>query len=736
MRIVYPTRIAIAVALASTSFLAGAQESRPLHEEERIEEIIVTGAFAGTRAETMLPITVLSGEELREKVTNSLGDTLKNELGVHNASFGAGVGQPILRGQTGNRVAVLQNSVSITDASSLSPDHANATEPLLADRLEIVRGPSTLLYGSGAIGGVINVIDNRIPEKLTDETNFQIEQNYNSVSREDKTVLRFDGSIGNFGVHLDYFTRENENVKIDGFAIDEDAVERLEELTHSFMDDDHEEDHDDHEEDHDDHEEDHDDHEEEVPNTNGFIGNSNGEAEGGTAGFSFVGDQGFFGFSYNTFESGYGLPPGTHSHAGHEDHDDHGGEEVEFVRLALDQTRYDFKGEYRFQNSWIQSIRGSVGISEYEHSEIEFFEDGGAEVGTLFKNDGINSRFTLTRTPTGNWSGVYGLQMSESEFSAAGEEAFIATSDISNVGLFGVERYQIDDFTGELGFRVESAKVSPARCGYDDNVTSVSASGLYDINDRSNIMLSLSSSERAPSVEELFSNVSLDTCNAYADDEKFVLHAATGLFEIGNPNLETEQSTNIEMSYRLNSGGVTGEFNAYRNEVDNYIYLDITGEEHEESAIASYTQRDVIFTGLEAEVNFTLASNETYNAEMSFFGDMVSAELNTGGNLPRIPTSKIGTELRFFGNNWSTHLHVTRFSRQSDVSRLELETDGYTLVSLYADYHLPVGTDSEVKMFLRGDNLLNEQIRNHTSFLKNYSPEFGRGVTLGLRFEY
>ena len=740
MRIVYPTRIAIAVALASTSFLAGAQEPRPLHEEERIEEIIITGAFAGTRAETMLPITVLSGEELREKVTNSLGDTLKNELGVHNASFGVGVGQPILRGQTGNRVAVLQNSISITDASSLSPDHANATESLLADRLEIVRGPSTLLYGSGAIGGVINVIDNRIPEKLTDETNFQIEQNYNSVSREDKTVLRFDGSIGNFGVHLDYFTRENENVKIDGFAIDEDAVERLEELTHSFMGDDHEEDHDDH----DDHEEDHDDHEEEVPNTNGFIGNSNGEAEGGTAGFSFVGDQGFFGFSYNTFESGYGLPPGTHSHAGHEeddedhdeDHDDHGGEEVESVRLALDQTRYDFKGEYRFQNSWIQSIRGSVGISEYEHSEIEFFEDGGVEVGTLFKNDGINSRFTLTRTPTGNWSGVYGVQMAESEFSATGEEAFIAASDISNVGLFGVERYQIDDFTGELGFRVESAKVSPARCGYDDDVTSVSASGLYDINDRSNIMLSLSSSERAPSVEELFSNVSLDTCNAYADDEKFVLHAATGLVEIGNPNLETEQSTNIEMSYRLNSGGVTGEFNAYRNEVDNYIYLDITGEEHEESPIASYTQRDVIFTGLEAEVNFTLASNDRYNAEMGFFGDMVSAELNTGGNLPRIPTSKIGTELRFFGNNWSTHLHVTRFNRQSDVSRLELETDGYTLVSLYADYHLSVGTDSEVKMFLRGDNLLNEKIRNHASFLKNYSPEFGRGVTLGLRFEY
>ena len=733
MKIVFPYRVASVLVIGSASTLASAQDDAPLHEDERIDEIIITAPFAESQAETLLPINAISGEELREKVTNTLGDTLKNEIGVNSASFGSGVGQPIIRGQTGNRVSVLQNGIVLTDASNVSPDHGNGVEPLLADRLEIVRGPSTLLYGSGAIGGVVNVIDNRIPETLPGQTDFQLEQNYNSVNDENKTVFRLDSSIGSVGIHLDYFTRENDNVEIDGFAIDEAAVERLEELTAAFIGEEHDEDHE----------------EEEFENTYGFIGNSNGEAEGGTAGFSFVGDQGFFGFSYNTIENDYGLPPGTHSHAhghGEEEHDEdeheegegeeHGEEEVEFVRLALDQDRYDFKGEYRFQNSWIESIRGTVGISDYEHREIEFFEDGGAEVGTLYSNEGMESRFVLTRTPTGDWSGVYGLQIGDSEFSATGEEAFIAPSDIRNVGLFGVERYSADRFTGELGFRFESADVDPGgRCAYDENVFSVSASGLYDINGNSNLMLSAALSERAPSVEELFSNTSLDTCGRYADDERLVVHAATGLLEIGNPSLDTEKSNNIEFGYRINSGSITGEFSAYYNSINDYIYLDITGEEAEETPIAAYLQQDATFSGFEAELTFTLAQTDSYNSELTLFGDMVSAELDAGGNVPRIPASKFGSEIRYYGDNWSTHLHVTRVNDQEDVGRLELATDGYTLVSVYADYHIAVG-DSEVKLFARGDNLLDEQVRNHASFLKLFSPEFGRGVTVGVRYEY
>ncbi len=713
---------AVSIALfGTTSSWVAAQETGSAHQEDRLEQIVVTAPFEQSEAETMLPIGILSGEALRENVANSLGDTLKNEIGINSASFGPGVGQPIIRGQTGNRVSVLQNGVGVTDVSNMSQDHANGVEPLLADRIEIIRGPSTLLYGSGAVGGVVNVIDNRIPEILTDQTNFQLEQSYNSVNEEHKTVIRLDSSLGNFGIHLNAFTRDNENVDIKGFAIDESAVERLEELTALVIGENVEVEYE----------------EEEFENTNGFIGNSDGEAEGGTAGFSYVGDRGFLGFAVSLLDNNYGLPGTNAGGHGEESEEEGEEEEIEFVRLNLEQTRYDFKSMLSFNNSWIESIRATIGITDYEHREIETFEDGESEVGTLFSNEGFESRFTLTRRPTGNWSGVYGLQMIDSEFSAIGEEAFIPPSDLINVGLFGVERYSRDRFTVELGLRFELAERDPGgACGYDDNVMSFSASALYDINDNSNLLVAAARSERAPTVEELFSNTSLDTCNRFADEEALVVHAATGLLEIGNSNLEEEVSSNFEFGYRIHTGPITGEVSAYYNEIDDYIFLDINGEEVEEQIVASYIQRDATFKGLEAQLTFSLMERSNLTGELSLFGDLVDASFDAGGNVPRIPAAKFGTKLRFFGDNWSTHLHVTRVNLQDEVGRIELETDGYTLVSVYADYHVSVGRGSELKLFARGDNLLDQEVRNHASFMKNFSPEPGRGVTLGVRYEY
>ena len=195
--------------------------------EDQIEEILVSSALNETMENTVHPVTVLSGEELAQKVGNTLGDTLANEPGINIMSYSNGVGQPIIRGQTGNRVAVLSNSVGVLDMSANSPDHANAVEPVLADRIEVLRGPSTLLYGSGAIGGIVNVIDNRIPTELVEETNFVVQQSHNTVNNEDKTVVRLDASAGSFGFHFDGFKRKNDNVEIDGWAIDEFALEEL-----------------------------------------------------------------------------------------------------------------------------------------------------------------------------------------------------------------------------------------------------------------------------------------------------------------------------------------------------------------------------------------------------------------------------------------------------------------------------------------------------------------------------
>ncbi len=760
---------AIGVALA-VGYAGGALAQE---EADQIVEIVVTAAFQESEADTAVPAGVLAGEALRERIGNSLGDTLKNEIGVANASFGTGVGLPVIRGQSANRVKILQNGVGTIDASSVSPDHANAVNSTLAERLEVIRGPSALLYGSGAIGGVINVIDNRIPESLPEEASFVVQQSHNTVSSQDDTLIRIDGAAGNVAFHLDAFRSRNDNVEISGHAIDEAAVEALEELIHEHLeeghhDDDHD-DHDDDHDDHDDHDEDHDDEhdheEEEVENTYGYIGNSDAESNGGNFGFSFVGDNGFFGVSVSEVEKNYGLPLGVHTHAhgeeehedeheheddhddDHDDHDDdheeeehedeHGhGEEVEFVRIAMEKTRYDFKGEYRLDDGFIESVRATMGVTDYVHDEIEVFEDGDRHVGTRYSNEGSEGRVTLTHVPVGNWTGVWGMQFSDTVFSAIGEEAFIPQSDLNSLGFFGVERYSADNWTGEVGIRFEDSSVDPnGGCEFSGNTTSLSGSVLYDVGNEANLLFGASRSQRAPTVEELYSNVSADTCVS-EDDDHLVLHAATNLLEVGNPMLEEETSSNLEFGYRRYGGNFTGEFSAYINQIDNYIFLDLTGEEFAGQQIAAYLQQDARFSGIEGEVSFNVMEGEDSSLSLGVFGDLVNAEFGAGGYVPRIPASKIGAELRWSGNNWSINLRATQVNEQEDVAELELPTDGYTLVSLYADYQFDVGEDSSLEVFLRGENLLDEEIRNHVSLLKNYAPEPGRGVRLGVRFEY
>lgn len=770
------SKLSLCIGMVITAAYQNAASAQT-HSEDQIEEVVVTSAFRTSEAETAMPVVILSDEELREKVGNSLGATLQNEIGVAIGSFGTGVGQPIIRGQSANRVKILENNVDVVDVAAQSADHANAVEPLLAERIEVIRGPATLLYGSGAIGGVVNVIDNRIPSALVEGPEFAIEQSHNSVNDEDKTVFRLDAAVGSFGLHLDGFTRESNNVRIDGFAINEPGLESLEEHVEEVLGLDHM-DHDDHGDD-DHHDDDHvEDHDEEYPNTSGFIANSNSKASAFNAGFSYVGDRGFLGFSVSELSNEYGLPPGSHSHAhhdegnegGHEDeHDDdhdedhdeghdeehpdeHG--EVEFVRLDLERTRYDIRGGLDLEGDFFTRLDGSVALTDYQHGEIEYFEDGDVEVGTLFQSEGYTSRFTLEHAPFGDWAGVWGLQLTDSDFSAVGEEAFVPRSDISSMGLFALERFEADNYTVELGARFENSDINAGLpCSFDDSAASLSGSLLYDLNSDSNFMLGIARSQRTPQVEELYANGANieDACSQglgsghHEDDHdedhhddhdnNLVLHAATNLVEIGNANLDVETSNNLELGYRRHSGAWTGEVSVYRNEIDDFIYLDITGEEIAEQRIARYTARDATFNGFEAKFSYSLFDTGSNQASVSVFGDLVKAEFDSGENVPRIPPSKVGAEVRFSGADWTGHVHVTRHGEQDDPGRLELATPEYTLLSAYADYHIGLGRDSELKLFIRGDNLLDEEVRTHSSMLKNFSPEPGRAISLGLRFE-
>lgn len=731
MRISLPILFTVAVFYHATSFANNDNHSR--HDYE--EEIVVSAPFQQNEANTALPINVLTGEALAREIEDALGATLKNQIGIHNTSFGPGVGQTVIRGQSGNRVQVLQNSVSNVDVSSISPDHVNGVEPALASRIEVIRGPSTLLYGNGAIGGIVNIIDDRILTSSLDQPEFLLEQSHNTVNEGNKTVAKLNATLGILNFHLDGFKRDNNDVEIDGMAIDEAALELLEEA-HG--------------------EEEGEEHEEEIVNSSGYIANSDAESDGYTFGTSVSGEQGFIGFSVSALNNQYGLPGGTHGHHEEEHGDEHHEEEheeedeeeheeehgedheeegQEFVRIDMEQTRYDLKGEYRFEDGFLERVQASINYTDYEHFELEIEPDGVAAVGTAFSNEGYEARFTATHSPIRQWDGVWGIQFSDTEFSALGEEAFIPKTDSSGFALFAIERLEAAGINWEFGYRYERNETDPGgNCDKRESTNSLSASMLYDLSANSNMMIAISRSERAPTLEERYSNVDASSCSAAVDPEDWVSHAATGLLEIGNPELGKEQATNIEIGFRKHSGKLTGEISVYYNQIQDYIYLEDSGE-FEEQTVARYVAEDTDFFGAEGRVNFRALQNEYGELDLSLQGDFVRAEFDNSGDVPRIPPARLGVSLAWHAPAWSLNMSLTEVFDQKETALNEFKTDGFTRLEIYADYHVDLKS-GELLFFAKGNNLLDETIRDHTSFLKNYAPEPGRGVRLGVRYTY
>jgi iron complex outermembrane recepter protein len=683
-----------------------------------VEEIVVSAPFQKTSAESAMPVGVLSGEDLRKAVANNLGDTLNTQLGVHSASFGPGVGHAVIRGQSGNRVQVMQNSVNTTDASAISPDHADGIEPLLAKRIEVVRGPSTLLYGNGAVGGIVNVVDDRVPEELHDGPELIAEQSYDSVSHENKTVFRLEASARSISLYAAGTYRYNNDVKVHGLAIDEAALFPRSEFPRSEFP--------------------VGDQGEEVDNTDGFIANSDGLSKSGTVGLSWIGGRGFIGLSVSHQDSGYGLPPGAHEHE--EEHEEGEADEIhdeefdEFVRIELGQRRYDLTGEYRFEEGFLDSVRGTVSYTDYDHREVEFSDT--VNPGTVFENDGIESRIVFRQVPRGIWDGVLGLQLTDTKFSALGDEAFIPETDKEAIALFTVQRFELDRWIWELGARVERNRLDlGGGCDSSETTTSLGVSLLYDISSEDNLSFSVSRSERAPTIEERYSNVSVTNCSVPAIDEMLVFHAATALVEIGNPDLVKETSFNLELGYSKYVGDWTAELNLYYNRVDDYILLASTEIEINERPVNLYRSTDSTFYGVEAQLSWFIALPKGNELILRLQGDLVRAEFDDGGNLPRMPPARVSAGIAYDEHNWSVDLSLMRVFDQSRIAPRERETDGYTSLGLYGDYHLEVG-DSEFLFFIKGSNLLDEEIRNHTSFLKNFAPGAGRSIRFGVRFTY
>ena len=643
---------------------------------QELEEVVVTAQEAND-SNSVVPVTVLSDEDLRLKVGHSIGETLKNELGITSQSFGPGVGTPVIRGQSGARVRVLSNGIGSNDVSAISPDHATSTEPLLAERIEVLRGPGTLLYGSGMIGGVVNVIDNRIPGKLPDRLlGGALEQRFDSVSDETSTVLKIEGGKSNLAYHLDGFFRDRNDLDIGGQAIDVTAAQ----ATDSTLNVSH--------------------------NTKGFINNTSAHAISGSAGVSLVGDPGFAGISINRLENNYGIAPD--------------GSGTEITRIDLKQSKYDFKSELNKPFGFAESLRMKLGYTDYQHTEIA---DG--EPGAFFTNKSYESRLELTHTPIGIFRGVLGFQALASDFAALDKSTngvIVPRTQTHSYGVFALESFDIGAFTTQLGIRVEDTTLDPeGHTNLNYTPVSASASSLWKINDNNSLNLAVTRSQRAPQVQELLVNG---------------FHDATRSFERGNLNLREETSYNLDLGYKFNSSWVRAQIDLFHNWANNYIYQQRNGEFIMGAPVLETRQADASFMGYESKLVFPLVANDLGFVDLTLFSDYTRGQFDNGADVPRLPPLRFGFQLDYTKGNWSSNLRLTRGEAQNHPGNNDTATAGYVLLNLGAEYQVLDLKGADVMVFAKANNLLNENIRNSTSYLRNFAPEPGRGVELGFRVSY
>ena len=656
------------------------------HKTVELEQVIITSPMQESISDTTMPVTVLSGDELRMKVGHSIGDTLKNELGISNQSFGPGVGLPVIRGQSGPRVRVLHDGIGSNDVSAISPDHAVSVEPLLAERIEVLRGPATLLYGSGAMGGVVNVIDNRIPSLMPDKLlGGALEQRFDSTSDETSTIIKLEGGQGNIAYHLDGFYRNRNNLDIGGRGIDTSAVAVTDpSLTV-------------------------------VDNPDGFLKNTDAEAISGSAGLSWIGEAGFAGASINYLDNNYGIPP------------DGTGEETAEIELRQDQ--YDFKSELINPFRFAKQIRTRLGYTDYEHTEVV-----NGETGAFYTNESYEGRIELTHQDLGPFRGVIGFQAQVSDFNAIEKltgDAIVPRSDINSYGVFALETFEFGKIKYQLGLRIEQTDIDPD--GFSNlsyTPVSASVSALWKIDQRSSLNLAITRSSRAPNVQELLTDG---------------FHDATRSYEKGDISLNKETSYNLDLGYRFRSDWLQVELDLFHNWASNYIAQQRSGLFVDEDGapcvvncvpLVLTTQNDAIFKGFEAKLIFNLMENHYGFWDLTLFSDYTRGEFKNGSDVPRMPPLRYGMQLDYGKDDLSSYLRLTRAESQNHSGNFETSTDGYILLDVGAQYQINTYKNAELMLFAKGNNLLDKNIRNSTSYLRNFAPEAGRGAEVGLRISY
>lgn len=682
--------------------------------KSEIEEIRVTAhPLAGNG--TAQTVTILRSDELAREVQSSLGETLSGEAGIQSASFGTAVGRPIIHGLAGPRVKTTADRIDTLDVSVTSGDHAVGVEPFIADQITVLRGSSTLLYGSGAIGGVVDVSTSRIHDELIDNTSGRVQLRTADNADDSNGAFTVDMPIGNkMLLHVDGFLSDADDYEIPGFA--ESALQIAREESEEQTDGEHADDDDD-------------EHSEEEE-AFGVLEGSRSERSGSAIGLSFIGDNGFAGISVSSLNAEYGLV-GGHGHGhGHE----HEGEEEEAGEeegegpgiIDLSQTRFDIEAQLNAPITGIESINFRLGVNDYEHNELE----PNGEVGTLFSNEAWEGRLELRHEPIVGFEGALGLQLGDREFSAIGEEAFVPPVSTESLGLFWVGQRALGNTELEAGLRYEQVDHSPSVSDLTDlsfDSFSASLGLLVPANDSLTLSGMIDLSSRAPTAEELYSNGP---------------HLATNAFEIGDPNLNKEDVAAFTLSARYVNDRLKLDSSIYTMQFDNYIYEIVTGEEKDELPVFRWQQGAATFSGINLKGFVHLGALGEGDLDLNFLFDVVRGELDNvidgdgnNRNLPRIPADRASLGFSWKSDTWEMSVDYLRVDNQPRAASFELPTNSYEDVSVFLQRTLALA-GNEVNVFLHGRNLTDDEQRHHGSIVKDLAPAPGRRWEVGVRMNF
>lgn len=686
----------LVVAMALATATAAAESADNANDE--IEELIVT-AHPLSGEGLSQAATLLTGAELDRKRAESIGATLASEPGIHNAAFGSAVGRPVVHGLGGPRVKVMEDRIDTMDVSVTSADHAVSVDPFIANRVEVLKGSSTLLYGSGAIGGVVDVHTGRIPHVVPEKITGGISTAYDDNHGGTASVVKLDGGAGTFAWHFDATMRDGDDAEIPGFT--ESAAFRAAEAEEHHDDDDHEDDHD----------------EEEV--VFGVLPGSHFDTESFAVGASVIDDWGLIGFSVARTEGTYGLP-GGHSH-GDEHHDDGDHDEDEHGEgtptLDLEQTRIDIEAAFSNPFADATSLNIRLGINDYEHQEIE----PNGEVATFFVNEAWETRAELVYDYDTNRA-VYGFQHSFRDFSATGEEAFIAPVETTESGVFWIGERAFEDFDLEYGARI-GRLVHDTSTGQSANFTpyALSLGAIRPISSSMNLSVLLNYSSRAPIAEELFSDGP---------------HLVTQSFEVGDGSLDSEQAINLSATLAVQQEVWQLTASAYITRFGDFIYADQTGAEEDGLPVYQYQQNDAFFVGFDAKWQTRIASNPNGEWFVSAMMDWVQGTLDVAGNdsIPRMSPTRFGVGIE---GNWQAirlNIDLIQALEQEDITLYELRTGSYTDLRASIEWSHDLSDGSTLLAYVRGTNLTDDEQRLHTSYIKDLAPSPGRAVSVGLRW--